>query len=267
MENHASIAKLLAVLLCLNFTWVAGCGEATPDALATANVTEAASPDVTAEIGANDLAPATQAVRLASRSAIPEAWLADLADQENFFLPPQIDDTPAVEVTVNETHNTVRLIGFATTSLRGESVAKAILKIGDSMEYMGVGDTRDGVSLLEIEQRSVKLQQGRERWTLALNSQPIVNPAQAPNRRTRQPRQQATSRPQPGSRSGQPAAEPAGSKQNLWSSNPPQGRPETPDFPAPPELPEMPDFKFPEPPEIEGFPDLPGFPGFDGDAI
>lgn len=126
---------------------------------------------------------------LVSFEHVPQSWLPPISEDENFFRPPA-SSLPAKEtIEVGEAHQKVRLLGMASTRNAGKIVPKAIIKIDDQMLYMEVGERYGEIKLLEINDRSVILQQRRERVSLALMNQPIVNkpvalPSRSPRKRS-----------------------------------------------------------------------------------
>ncbi|GAB5405525.1 MAG: hypothetical protein Aurels2KO_37560 [Aureliella sp.] len=188
-----------------------------------------------------------------SRESLPEHWLLPIQDTDQFFTAPVPTAAPVAPTEAKVADAQVRLLGFATVGSGADAIATAILKFADKLVYLKVGDSHAGVELVSIEQKSVKLQQGRERWTLALMSQPITN-APVPYPEIRRDNSSAVSSQR---RSFPPAGEP--------SPFPDDGFPPTTDFPAGPlplpqeSLPQIPDIELPDL-DIPGF-ELPDFPG------
>ena len=114
-------------------------------------------------------------VALTTGASIPSEWQLPLLEDENFFAAPRIEEAATQSIQATPQHETVRLLGFAETDSDDQG-RRAIVKIGKTMYFMSEGDMRDGLELLEIQERSIKLQRGSERWSLALLDQPIVNP-------------------------------------------------------------------------------------------
>ncbi|QDT11435.1 hypothetical protein [Planctomycetes bacterium K23_9] len=177
----------------------------------------------------------------------------EFPDDVNFFMPPRTSE-PTLETVVStaDHRHSVRLIGFANATPGDPTRKAAILKINDKLIRLGVNESHDGVTLLAIQDRAVTLQSGRERITMTLMGQEIVNqPSRHASRHlTRRATTQRNRRRTP-TRS---ELRPAQSESPLARDIPvdPARIPEPPTLPEdPPELrmPEMPDL-----PDLEGVP-------------
>lgn len=201
--------------------------------------------------------------RYVSRESLPEHWLPPIQDTDQFFTPPAPSATPVAPTQAKMADANVRLLGFAKVGSGADAARKAILKFADDLVYMKVGDSHSGVELVSIEEKSVNLQQGRERWTLALMSQPITNaPVPYPAARQRQTASKSNSF-QP--RGFPDDTEPSPFPNDDFAPGANDGFP-----PAPPAVPEismpdipeidLPDFDMPDF-DIPGF-EIPKIPGF-----
>lgn len=116
---------------------------------------------------------------------VDELGFPELDESRDFFAPPP---TKAVKVEVAVTEQsdpqTVRLIGFVHSSDDDARSALALLKIGERLVPMREGESRDGIKLLAIDRevRSVSIEHRRERLTLLMMEQPIVNHAEPVSR-------------------------------------------------------------------------------------
>ncbi|MCA9191959.1 MAG: hypothetical protein KDB03_09360 [Planctomycetales bacterium] len=114
----------------------------------------------------------------------PDGWLVPLNEDENFFAAPDVHvEVSATTETESTTHAPIRLLGFS-----GEDRTIAILKVGTELKYAKIGDDVEGAEVLEMEDRSITFQRDRQRWTLSLLDQPLVNAvsaAAAPRKRSR----------------------------------------------------------------------------------
>ena len=103
----------------------------------------------------------------------------DWTDAPNFFAQPNVSAPQKVTTERSVDHDDVRLVGFVQNE--SESTRRALLKIGDHMVTVGVGDVVDDVEVLDIDQRTVTIQRSRERWNIALldSSKPSTNKGMA----------------------------------------------------------------------------------------
>ncbi len=191
--------------------------------------------------------------KLVSRNLVPEAWRTPISEDDKFFDPPVSDSAKLTVVEASDSRQAIRLLGIASTDVDGDLVPRAILKIGDQMYYMQVGETRDGVDLVDLGKNSVTLQQGRDRLALSLSGQPIVNQESefyvAPRRSKRRA----------------PVADDNGGRRSYGASAQPVANS---DFRFDADgssiaLPELPDVnELPDLPELPAMPDLSELPGF-----
>lgn len=125
---------------------------------------------------------------------------APLADDAQFFAPPMVE-TPTKQVMQSDRgHEPVRLLGFVGGDSDKADARKAILKVGEKMITIGEGESVEGIELVDIQGRTITMQRDRDRWTLALFDQPLVNQSQQrkmPSTRRRSTQSSSVSRPNP----------------------------------------------------------------------
>lgn len=143
----------------------------------------------TESIGHNDAKPAkvlVEPVALANAEVAPDESSESVgADPEstitfdedaNFFALPSVAPVrQQVSSAQPIAHDTVRFIGLIDLGTADSRGKRALLKIGKRLMQISVGEEALGIKVIAIEERSVTLQRGRDRWTLAMLSQPIVN--------------------------------------------------------------------------------------------
>ena len=172
---------------------------------------------------------------------------APLADDARFFAPPKIE-TPSKQVMESDRGRApIRLLGFIGDETIEPDSRKAILKVGDKMVTIAKGQAVEGIELLSIQGRSITMQRDRDRWTLSLFDQPLVNqPQSRPLKKTgRRNRTARSSNPVP-----RPQPWAAELPSHGTTSQPPlrfNPMADLPEPPAPPDLGELP-----------GVDDLPG---------
>tara|TARA_R110002049_G_scaffold27321_2_gene94124 strand:+ start:239252 stop:240046 length:795 start_codon:yes stop_codon:yes gene_type:complete len=174
---------------------------------------------------------------------------APLSADASFFAAPKIESTTKQVVTIDQGHDPVRLIGFVGDEST-DAGRKAILKIGEKMVTVRQGESLDGIDFVNIQGRSITMQRDRDRWTLSLFDQPLVNKPQLRplgpvlSRRSSR-RKPSTPRNWSPSRSGS-----QGFHAKPPNELPPIDEPviELPEPPEPPDLSDLP-----------GMEDLPGF--------
>ena len=127
---------------------------------------------------------------------MPVEWKTPFNEEESFFSPPTVAEQTNQVIEATPEHQAVRLLGFANRGGKNGTERLAILKIGDRMLFMTEGETQKGVELLKIDGRTVHLHRGRDRWSLALMKQPVVNPGvQPPSLRNRASQSSKLARP------------------------------------------------------------------------
>ena len=94
----------------------------------------------------------------------------------DFFNAPTVSVESNQVIEATEDSAPLRLIGFISVPSESGISDKAILKLGEKMLTLGAGEVADGVEILEIKDRSVTIQRDRQRRTLGLFDQPLVNP-------------------------------------------------------------------------------------------
>ncbi len=170
--SHAPTTHFIFMLACVAPLYT-GCSASEEDVAAEQAVMSPVSLDEHESDEAS--AESQESSRFVSRESLPEHWLPPIADSDQFFMPPPTNATPVAPQEAKLVDAQVRLLGFAKIGTGAQAVHKAILKFSDKLVYMKVGDSHSGVELVSIKEKSVNLQQGRERWTLALMDQPITN--------------------------------------------------------------------------------------------
>lgn len=112
--------------------------------------------------------------------SVPDAVLPEFPDDVNFFkLPQPITVRNEVAVNVSEKQKSIRLLGFVNPNPTDTTQKLALLKIGDRLVNLREGEKFEEIELLTIEDRTVTLQQQRDRWSLAMMDQSVVNQAVA----------------------------------------------------------------------------------------
>lgn len=99
-----------------------------------------------------------------------------VSDDMDFFSAPRVSVESQQVIEATEDSAPLRLIGFISAPSESGVIEKAILKLGDKMLTLGAGELADGIEILEIKNRSVTIQRDRQRRTLGLFDQPLVNP-------------------------------------------------------------------------------------------
>ena len=179
----------------------------------------------------------------------PEIELAEFPADVNFFAMPNespVATTVVQQIVSNDAtdRDSIRLIGFVNTNPSDPtSTTFALLKVGERLLHVGVGEKFAETELLAIEGRSVLLQRGSDRWTLAMMQQSVMNQAIIVPRTTR--RSTSTGR-RVASRSGtrNPAKQPDRNR-DLPSARTELDLPETPPMPDLPALPDLPEVNLP----------------------
>lgn len=193
----------------------------------------------------------------AVRTAMPKPEIPDFPEDVDFFSSPKaMPVRNELAADASKEQKSIRLIGFINPNPLDDSLKLALLKVGDQLVHLRVGQTFEDVELLSIDDRSVTLQRQRDRWTLAMMDQPVVNRATAPPKPMRR---QSTSR---------------GAADNLVKhavtpqfNEPPLAdvwEPPTPKHPRSRKNSESQSFALPddlEMPELPELPDLEGLPG------
>lgn len=98
-----------------------------------------------------------------------------ISEDENFFALPTVAAAPKVMVEPTKASEPIRLLGFFREERENAEVVQAILKVGSKNYLAVIGDEIEGAQILDIDSRSVTFQKDRERWTLTLHDQPVVN--------------------------------------------------------------------------------------------
>lgn len=247
----------LAILLLV--TAVIGCGESdlAVEPLAV-GITEVRSADRTVgEQDSEDL-PLKESGPSGQQDQdllLDDLKIPELADEENFFLPPKPETVKTQTAAATEAkQETVRLIGFVRSEFEEEHQAMALLKIDERLVPIRSGESFENVDLISVDltKRVAIVQFHRRRLTLTMMDQPIVNqvgPERASPLFARQTRGQ-------------------GSKPR--SAEPPVGVKELPDELAPPETPEIDlpqvpaqsDVQLPDDFELPDLPELPSLDDF-----
>ncbi len=90
----------------------------------------------------------------------------DWSDTHNFFAQPNTSVPQKVSIEKSVIHDDIRLVGFVQSG--SDEAKRAMLKIGDQLFTVGVGDVVEDVEVLDIDHRAVTVQRSRERWSIAL---------------------------------------------------------------------------------------------------
>ncbi|HBE72024.1 MAG TPA: hypothetical protein DDW52_28125 [Planctomycetaceae bacterium] len=156
-----------------------GCGKPTETPVSqTANHVSENAAAITSERSSTQ--SETKVSRFVSAETLPEHWVTPLNKDDLFFMPPNTTEVQSNTAEAPQGRANVKFLGVVT--LTGEeSETKAILKIEGELAYLSAGEKYGGIELLSIDDRTVRLQQGRERWSLALVQQASTN-AQVPYR-------------------------------------------------------------------------------------
>ena len=104
--------------------------------------------------------------------------IPELADEENFFLPPKPETVKTQTAVATEAkQETVRLIGFVRSEFEEEHQAMALLKIDERLVPIRSGESFENVDLISVDlaKRVAIVQFHRKRLTLTMMDQPIVN--------------------------------------------------------------------------------------------
>jgi hypothetical protein len=114
----------------------------------------------------------------ASHELAQKQMLAPLTENEHYFSAPVEDKTvlnTAKGPSADQNRPHVRLLGIGRVGKLETDETHAILKIKDRQLYGRIGDSLGEIEVVDIGRRFVTLQSGRERWTIELFEQPIVN--------------------------------------------------------------------------------------------
>jgi hypothetical protein len=175
--------------------------------------------------------------------------LSPLSEDENFFSAPE-----AKKLQVTSSKNSkdftkrpeIRLLGIGRVGNLEINEIHAILRVDAQLTYQRVGDSFSDVEVIDIGHRCVTLQAGRDRWTIELFDQPILNKSgeekstsarTSSNRRSKDRASTATSLPT------LIAAEPSLPNATQMPATTPLEAPTIPQVdlpPPPPDLPELP---------------------------
>ena len=155
--------------------------------LMTVGCSQDQSPDViqtrTVSTQPNDPSPDIKPQQVATESVLGTGVQPpDFPADANFFAVPAA--APAqVEIARSSTSEqvTIRLIGFINSAPANQQQRSALLKFGKRLVHLREGESYDDTKLLSIDDRTVTLQRKRDRWTLAMMDQPIVNRAASPS--------------------------------------------------------------------------------------
>jgi hypothetical protein len=146
--------------------------------------------------------PTSQKVEVAtSKSDVSDGALLPLSEDEQFFSAPE-----AKKLQATTTKNSkdlaqrpeIRLLGVGRVGNLETNEIHAILRVDGKLTYHRVGDSFGDVEVIDIGHRSVTLQAGRDRWTIELLDQPLVNktgeekPAPSRTSSNRRPKERAS---------------------------------------------------------------------------
>ena len=176
---------------------------------------------------------------------VPTIELTDSEDDlrgetDDFFAPPQVAVQPKQVSPVTGQLDPVRLIGFISTVEDNKPKQKAIVKVGNQSMVVQEGETFLDIELLDIGDRSITLQRNRERWTLTLFGQPIINAAPAVTQADSVARSSGRQRKSASREPNMPPREPM-IPSTIPPLLPPPVQIQLPEIPEPPQLPSTPD--------------------------
>lgn len=164
--------QLVSLLVPLAFI---GCGES-PEKAASDKPALVSERAATLTPESSEGGDEVENARFVSVESLPEHWVAPLDGEDMFFTPPKATEVQSSATEAPKGRANVKFLGLVT--LAGEeSATKAILKIEGNLTYLAPGEKFGGIELLSIDERTVSLQQGRERWSLALVKQASTNAA------------------------------------------------------------------------------------------
>ncbi len=160
----------------------------------------------------------------------------DWSDTHNFFAQPNTSVPQKVSIEKSVIHDDIRLVGFVQSG--SDEAKRAMLKIGDQLFTVGVGDVVEDVEVLDIDHRAVTVQRSRERWSIALFD---ASPASPSNKTVKKSTRTNSDRSRSPSRLTSRQESPAAKVQRRVVEEEPIQRIDSIELPSPviPQLPEL----------------------------